>query len=117
MGIEMPNAQKAYPITLLRQRSVVNDRVGASPILLIHSPNDTITAFSRVVRGRTLTFQAAKSENFELIDQETGSRWSAYGECVSGELKGAKVQKITPLPSFWFSWAQFFPKTEVFSGK
>jgi hypothetical protein len=21
---------------------------------------------------------------------------------------------ITPLPSFWFSWAQFFPDTEVF---
>ena len=26
VGIEMSNAQKAYPITLLRQQSVVNDR-------------------------------------------------------------------------------------------
>jgi hypothetical protein len=117
VGIEMRDGQKAYPIALLRRQTVVNDRVGASPVVLVRSTNDTITAFSRNVRGLTLTFQAPQSGASELTDKETGSRWTAYGECISGQLKGAKLGKITPLPSFWFSWAQFFPQTEIFSVK
>lgn len=116
VGLEIGDAHKAYPIALLRQQSVVNDQVGAMPVLLAHSSaNNTTTAFSRKLRGRTLTFQAAESG--ALSDKETGSKWTMYGECTSGQLKGTKLEKLTALPSFWFSWAQFYPNTEVFSAK
>ena len=51
----------------------------------------------------------------EVMDRETGSKWTPYGECIAGKLKGEKLDPITPLPSFWFSWAEFFPETEVFA--
>jgi hypothetical protein len=114
VGLEIGDAHKAYPIALLRQQSVVNDQVGNLPVLLAHSSaNNTTTAFVRKLRGRTLTFEAA--ELGALLDKETRSKWNMYGECTSGQLKGAKLEKLTALPSFWFSWAQFFPDTAVFS--
>jgi Protein of unknown function (DUF3179) len=114
VGLEIAGAHKAYPIALLRQQSVVNDQVGNMPVLLAHSSaNNTTTAFSRKLRGRTLTFESA--ELGTLLDKETRSKWTMYGECTSGPLKGAKLEKLTALPSFWFSWAQFFPETAVFS--
>jgi hypothetical protein len=116
VGIEGRDAQKAYPIALLRRLGIVNDQVGSTPVLLVITNGDTINAFSRKARGRNLTFQT-KPGTVDLVDKETGSTWTPYGECTSGQLKGTKLVRLTPLPSFWFSWAQFFPKTDVYSSK
>ncbi len=117
VGVEVRDAQKAYPLALVRKQTVLNDKVGSTPVVLVYSAaSDTTTAFSRVLRGRTLMFHAAKPGALDLlVDNETGSKWTAYGECTAGKLKGQKLNPIIPLPSFWFSWAEFFPKTEVYS--
>ncbi len=116
VGIDLVKAQKAYPIALLKQQAIVNDTVGSSPVLVLHSAQtQTTTAFSRMVKGRPLTFKVASPGTMDLVDNETGSKWTMYGECTSGKLKGTKLEPIIPLPSFWFSWAEFFPSTEVFS--
>lgn len=118
-GIEVLDAQKAYPLALLRKQTVLNDKVGLMPIVLVYSAaSDTTTAFSRVLRGRTLTFHAAKPGSPGaaelLVDNETGSKWTAYGECTAGKLKGQKLDPIIPLLTFWFSWAEFFPEAQVY---
>jgi hypothetical protein len=114
LGIAAGNAHKAYPIDSIRRMSVINDRVGPTPVLLVHTAaSDMVTAFSRSIRGRPLTFERIKASP-NLIDKDTRSTWTAYGECTSGPLKGTKLERITPTPSFWFGWAQFFPDTEVF---
>lgn len=118
VGIEVRDAQKAYPLALVRKQAVLNDQVGSTPVLLVHSAaGDTMMAFSRLLNGRTLTFRAGKSGAMDaLIDNETSSKWTAYGECIAGKLKGQKLDTIVPLPSFWFAWAEFFPGTQVYSG-
>jgi hypothetical protein len=102
VGIETQSSQKAYPFALLRQQVVVNDSVGSTAVLLVVTNADTINAFARTVRGRNLTSQA-KPGTTNIQDKETGSTW--------------KLQRVTRLPSFWFSCAQFFPTTEVYSLK
>jgi len=112
IGIEVGNARKAYPVPALRKQPVVNDEVGARPVLLIYAAaTDTTTAFSRVVDGNALTFEAAPGGGVK--DRETGSQWTAYGECTAGKLKGHKLMAITPEPGFWFAWAEFNPGTDV----
>ena len=112
LGIDAGNSRKAYPVALLRKQGVLNDQVGSVPVLLIHSAGDTTTVFSRLVGRRTLTFHAAKPG---VVDSETGSTWTPYGECIAGKLKGEKLETITPSPTFWFSWAEFYPDTQVFT--
>lgn len=115
LGIDVSGGRKAYPLPVLEKQTVVNDRVGSTPVLLVYAARvETTTAFSRVLRGRTLTFRAARPGIANVVDEETGSTWTPYGECVAGSLKGERLEPITPLPSFWFSWAQFFPDTDVY---
>lgn len=117
IGLEVGNSYKAYRKSDLKKQSVVNDQVGATAVLIVHSPiSDTVTAFLRRLKGRVLTFRAKSSNSPQLVDVETGSRWSYYGECVEGKLKGSHLETVIPLPSFWFSWAEFFPQTEIYKG-
>jgi hypothetical protein len=114
IGIEMRDRHKAYPVSTLRKELVVNDNVGSTPILLVYAAaSDTTTAFSRVVGGHTLTFHAAGSGT--ILDTETGSKWSMYGQCVDGKLKGQKLDRVIPQPGSWFAWAEFHPDTDVYA--
>jgi hypothetical protein len=114
IGIEIHEAHKAYPVAALRKEPVVNDKIGSMPVLLVYAAaSDTTTAFSRVLGGRTLTFHTAGSGT--VIDSETGSKWTAYGECVEGKQKGQKLDRIIPQPGLWFAWAEFHPDTEVYA--
>jgi Protein of unknown function (DUF3179) len=114
IGIEIRDAHKAYPVSTLRKEPIVNDNVGSTPILLAYAlASDTTTAYSRVLGGRTLTFHAAGSGT--MLDNETGSTWSNYGECVDGKLKGQKLGRVIPQPGSWFAWAEFHPDTQIYS--
>ena len=113
MGLEVSGGYKAYPLKELAMQPLINDTVGESPVLVTYAVDTkTSRAFSRVVDGQTLTF--SKTGSGELTDQETSSHWSRTGRAIAGPLEGAQLVELPPLPSFWFSWAQFNPETEVF---
>jgi len=115
IGIEIGDAHKAYAISVLRRDALINDRVGSTPVLLVHAAaSETTTAFSRTLGARTLTFKASGAAGV-LADNETGSQWNTYGECTSGSLRGQKLQRIVPQPGLWFAWAEFYPDTQVYS--
>jgi hypothetical protein len=114
IGIEVRNTHKAYPVSALRKQPVLSDTVAGEPVLLVYAAaSDTTTAFSRSLGGRTLTFEPV--EGGAIVDKETASKWSAYGECTSGKLKGQKLNRIVPQPGSWFAWAEFFPDTQVYT--
>ena len=116
VGLETGGAVKAYPIIALDNVRVVNDRVGTSPVLIVHQPaSDATTAFIAEADGKTLRFRAADAEADRLTDVETHSTWTAYGECVSGRLKGTHLKRVILEPEFWFSWSEFHPKTELYT--
>jgi hypothetical protein len=77
---------------------------------------DTVTVFSRRLNGRTLTFDSG-ARTRELTDAESGSRWNSYGESVDGKLRGAQLKSIVGVRQFWWSWAAFFPATDVYAGR
>jgi hypothetical protein len=80
---------------------VVNEPLGGKPVVIVHQPqSDTTTAFVARARGKTLTFAAANDKATELRDTETGSRWTAYGECTAGALKGATLEPLILEPEY-----------------
>ncbi len=118
MGLEVGEAHKAYPLKQLEQMRVINDQVGTEPVLVVYeASHETITAFSRRLGRQVLTFRARGGSPIELVDTETGSVWDAYGKALEGELRGQELEPLIPLPSFWFSWAEFFPETEIYSAE
>ena len=117
VGVELGRSYRAYPIERLAAEAVVNDWLGGEPVLIVYvRETDTVTVFSRNLNGRTLTFDPV-ARSRDLTDAESGSRWNSYGESVDGKLRGAQLKSIVGVRQFWWSWAAFFPATDVYAGK
>ena len=117
VGLDTGGARRAYPVAVLKNERVVNDQLGNQPIVVLATANgEMVTAYDRVLGGRTLTFEHRRPAD-QVVDVETGSRWNAFGECVAGRLRGRRLSVLTPMPSLWFSWAQFYPDTDVYTKK
>jgi len=117
VGLEAGGARRAYPVDVLAKERIVNDRLGGEAVLVIFRPeSDTVTTFSRQLDGRALTFEP-RAQSGDLADVETRSRWNPYGECLEGELRGGRLNAIVSVRQFWWSWAAFFPGTDVYAGK
>jgi len=116
LGLDVDGASRAFPLTALRTAKVVNEPLGGKPIVIVHqAESDTTTAFVARARGKTLTFTAANDKATELRDAETGSRWTPYGECTGGALKGATLEALILEPEYWFAWSEFHSGTTIYS--
>jgi hypothetical protein len=116
LGLDVGGASKAFPLEALRQVRVVNDLLGGKPVLIVHQPtSDTTTAFVARSGGKALTFEAANAEASALVDRQTSSRWNAYGECVSGRLRGSTLEVLVLEPEYWFAWSEFHRETAVYA--
>ena len=128
ISVDTPQETAAYPFSILEERRVVNDTVGAQPVTLFwqegtSSALDTgsiaegrdvgaVGVFAPDVEGRSLTFTWS-GEAF--TDEETGSTWNLLGQAVEGELAGAQLKPVVHDNTLWFAWAAFKPETRVYS--
>ncbi|MBI2153429.1 MAG: DUF3179 domain-containing protein [Candidatus Rokubacteria bacterium] len=112
---------------LIGTRKVVADIVGGQPLVVFFRPG-TLSAldhsaiaqskevgatavFNPVVDGTTLTFEATDAG---FKDRETKSLWSLLGRCYEGPLAGKVLRPIVHVDAFWFAWAAFQPKTDIY---
>ncbi|MEX2261697.1 MAG: DUF3179 domain-containing (seleno)protein [Bryobacteraceae bacterium] len=115
-GLEIGGEAAAFPFSVLRKVRVVNEKVGETPVLIVHQPaSDTTTAFEARVKDRTLRFWPVDNEASKLVDLEIGSTWNAYGLCLAGSLKGSQLKNLILITEFWFAWSEFHPKTDIYS--
>jgi hypothetical protein len=116
LGLDVNGAGRAFPLEALRRVRVVNDELGGEPVLIVHQPgSDTTTAFVARAEGKAMKFSASNLEATELVDESTRSRWNAYGQCVSGRLKGSHLQALILEPEYWFAWSEFHRETTIYS--
>jgi hypothetical protein len=115
-GLEIAGKAAAFPFSVLRKVPVVNEKVGGTPVLIVHQPaSDTTTAFDRRVKDRTLRFRPVDNGAGRLVDLDTGSTWNAYGLCLAGSLEGSQLKPLILIAEFWFAWSEFHPKTEIYT--
>ena len=119
IGVEHQGDPVAYPFSVLNDQPVVNDELNGQPLLVVFDADSATGAvFRRDVGGQVLTFEletAGGLENARLVDQETGTIWSAFtGEALEGPLAGERLERAKSTSSFWFGWKDFYPDTEVY---
>jgi Protein of unknown function (DUF3179) len=130
VGIKFGDAARAYPWPALVERRVVHDRLGDQALVIFYQPGTlsalddgeikrsravgATAAFSRMLEGRTLTFEAT-ADGFG--DRETGSTWTLLGRAVRGPLTGRRLTALPHVDAFWFAWAAFNPATSVYSDR
>ncbi len=132
LGVDGSGRQVAFPYTELARdavdgHSVAQTRVGGQDVVVfwkrgtasaldqpkIAASRDvgSATAYDPRSGDRLLHFEAVPTG---FVDDETGSRWDLFGRAVGGPLRGARLRAIPAVDHLWFSWAAFFPETEVY---
>lgn len=127
VGVEVDETYKAYPYDALSEVGVINDVVAGQELVIFHqfgtasAMGDSVIAtaddigatgvFIPEADGQVLTFI---SEDGLITDEQTGSVWNITGLAVEGELAGAQLERSISTDHFWFSWAAFFPDTEIY---
>lgn len=112
LGVFLDGRAKAYALATLQRRRAIDDLVARRPILVSFDAGaDSGSVFSRRVRGQVLSFRRAGDQ---LVDRETGSRWSATtGQALAGPLAGAQLPQLPSTFSYWFAWRAFHPATAI----
>jgi hypothetical protein len=116
LGLDVADASEAFPLEALRKEKVIQVELGGEPVVVVHqADSDTTTAFIARAHGKALHFEAAPNESsMELVDRETKSRWTPYGACIAGQLRGAHLRPLILEPEYWFAWSEFHAATKIF---
>lgn len=132
LGVDVSGRRVAFPYTRLARdavdgHAVAETRVGDREVVVfwrrgtasaldqpeIAASRDVGSATAYDPRlGKQLLHFTAEPTGF--IDNETGSRWDLFGRAVAGPLRGSRLRALPAVDHLWFSWAAFFPETEVY---
>ena len=109
----------AYQFSVFQDEPVVNHALGDTDVLIaFDSESRTASIFNREVGGKTLRFKdvGLQEEGYLAIqDTVTDTIWHALGgRAISGELSGATLEKLPGHMTYWFSWKDYYPSTEVY---
>ena len=121
--VEVGEESQAFPYPVLEERRVVSDSVGGRPIVVFWEEGTasaldassvaggrdvgSANAFFAELDGRVAEFEV--DNRGRLRDTATNSVWSVSGRAVSGELEGDRLEPVTAIQHFWFSWTAFDP--------
>ncbi|MEP7012618.1 MAG: DUF3179 domain-containing protein [Acidobacteriota bacterium] len=109
-ALRVGDPPKVYPIETLLAERIVNDTVGASPVVLLADPaSGAVRAFARGDR----TFRSGK--NGELVDQDERV-WQVAEESLSAEGR-EPLLRLPGHQAFWFGWYGFYPGSEIYRGR
>jgi hypothetical protein len=113
IGIQMSESAKAYLPQAVRDATLINDRVGGVPVLVLWDwQSEQVRAFERqALTGEVLEFTW---QNEHLVDKNTGSLWTIDGRGQTGAFRGAQLTELVTIPAYWFAWVAFYPETELF---
>lgn len=105
VGIVKGSHSKAYDWNLLKERQLIEDNVGGSPILLVLAKNGkSFFAFDKPASSSTF---ALNNDTLLFGDR----RFQLNGKGIDTSFS------LTPVPAyqeFWHSWRSFHPRTEQY---
>ncbi len=107
-GLRVTGAARAWPLSAFAGGRVINDRLGAIPLVLI---GDAATRTVRAYRSRGQPFEVSGNDPAIIISE--GQPWRVT-ETV---LLGPDGQKLSRLPghlAYWFAWSGYHGRTGLY---
>jgi len=121
------STDKIYPYPALQQETVINDRIGATPVVIFYRPGmqsilderdiskgrdvGNAVAFHPMVKGKILTFHTKEGRYY---DDQTGSEWNITGQCIDGKFKGKQLAVYPYTIDFAFALFAFYPDVPIY---
>jgi len=126
LGVEAFGSSRAFPLDRVLSQKLVQDRVGAQPILLVVAwDGASVRAFRARLPQRESPVEfyrkvapriVAKLDPTQplFVDSKTGSEWNFAGCAVSGTLRGTCLEPLNAIKDFWFDWHVYHPQTTIY---
>jgi len=127
IAIPDENDPLAIPHAVSRSHGVIETTVGEQRVVIFHSGttvsamdagairdsgvDGTVGVFEPAVGDRRLSFEQTGDD--EIIDRETGTRWSTTGRGLEGPLSGRQLPRVEHGSYFAFAWLSFRPSTRI----
>lgn len=106
IGILIGSESKAYDWNTLKNQHIINDKIGAIPVLLVLSTDGlSFAAFER----------PDEKELFSIRNDTLCSGSEAYDFTGNGiTITAHRLKRVRTYQEFWHSWQTFHPGTEIF---
>lgn len=115
IGIEVNDKHKAYPLSLFDNKKTVTDTFQGLNLLIYKNKETSSTmVYDRIVNGNIIDFDDNPSQEF-VTDNITRTTWDLEnGIGIKGQMKGLLLQRVNFITVYWFVWADYYPKTDIY---
>jgi hypothetical protein len=126
-GLWRNGVRAAYPLLVLSKVEVVNDHLGAEPVLVVFRPfapqHESVTAFTPILDGRRITMGLSgylMDRRPILYDRGTHSLWHDRDgtlRAIAGPLKGATLSAVAGIEVLaWSDYRSRYPESRLVVG-
>lgn len=114
IGVLAGNEARAFPVASLPSDAPMQGTVGGLPVVVLEDADGApaLAFHRRLTDGRELEF---RRDGGAVVDAQTGSRWSASGLAVAGDLKGVQLAFVPSFRTQWYGWVAFYPETTIYA--
>ena len=116
LGLALGGEAKAYPLDLMAEKPVVNDRLGGEAVVLVSSVKlGGLRAYRRDAHRFSTNEDAGAMGGTSMLLDQQGRSWRVEEEALV--LVQDSDQRLPRLPShtaYWFGWYSFYPNTDIY---
>ena len=109
LGLSYDGQERAYPVGLVTERRVINDRLGDQSVVLVGIPD---AGAVRAYDPQDNVFTPGDNLD-EVVDQD-GGVWLVREDGLFNAESGLTLARLHGRELFWFAWTAFFPSTDLY---
>ena len=115
-GVDVDSVAKVYQLGGFGSTTqAINEQFQNQSIVVVgNTALDFAVIYDRELSdGTILTFTAINNDLPNILIDDEGTVWDAFGTAVSGPRAGEQLSMTKSYTAFWFAWAAHFPNARI----
>ena len=115
-GIDANTVTKVYQLGEFGPTTqAINDQFQNQSIIIVGNTdlNFAVIYNRELADGTILTFTAINNDLPNIMSDDEGNVWDAFGTAVSGPRAGEQLSITRSYTAYWFAWVAHFPDVEI----
>jgi hypothetical protein len=109
LGVAAFGAARAFPYDAVVAAKLVQDRVGAAPVVLVVGPDGASVRVFRAPEGLEFYRIDTKDAVAPVMIDSAGGKWDFQGRSADG----GTLERVEAIKDYWFDWRNYHPDTTV----
>jgi hypothetical protein len=116
-GADVESPTKVYQLGAFGSATqAINDQFEDQSIVVVGNTDlDFAVIYNReLADGTILTFTPIENDLPNIMSDNEGNVWDAFGSAVSGPRAGTQLAMTKSYTAFWFAWVAHFTNAEIY---